>query len=231
MSVVGTGDTLEAARAAAYGRLAGVHLAGGHHRSDIALAAVRGAIGDSRNAGGRPLRVESMTDGSWERDFAAYVEGRGAALRGTAYLLSGNWHAAEDLTQVALTKLYVAWRRIDRSGSVDAYARQVLVRAFLDERRRPWRRERPAADPPDRAAPGDASGAVTERAALEVALRRLPRTQRAVLVLRYWGRSRRRRHSAIALAVSEGTVGGMRPAAWPRCERCWKGGGPGGEIR
>ena len=44
VSVVGTGDTLEAAREAAYGRLAGVHLAGGHHRSDIALAAVRGAV-------------------------------------------------------------------------------------------------------------------------------------------------------------------------------------------
>ncbi|MFL6128663.1 MAG: phosphoribosylamine--glycine ligase [Mycobacteriales bacterium] len=45
VSVVGTGDTLAAARDAAYARLAGVHLAGGHHRSDIALAAVRETIG------------------------------------------------------------------------------------------------------------------------------------------------------------------------------------------
>ena len=28
----------------------------------------------------------------WERDFAAYVEGRRMALRGTAYLLCGDWH-------------------------------------------------------------------------------------------------------------------------------------------
>ncbi|HST66740.1 MAG TPA: sigma factor, partial [Mycobacteriales bacterium] len=88
-----------------------------------------------------------MTD--WERDYARWVDGRGAALRATAYLLCGNWHAAEDLTQTALTKLYLAWRRLDRAGSVDAYARKVLMRTFLDERRRPWRREHTAADPPD----------------------------------------------------------------------------------
>jgi phosphoribosylamine--glycine ligase len=44
VSVVGTGDTLAEAREVAYGRLAGVHLDGGHFRTDIALAAVRGAI-------------------------------------------------------------------------------------------------------------------------------------------------------------------------------------------
>ncbi len=44
VSVVGTGETLDAAREAAYDRLAGVHLDGGHFRSDIALAAVEGTI-------------------------------------------------------------------------------------------------------------------------------------------------------------------------------------------
>jgi phosphoribosylamine---glycine ligase len=44
LSVVGTGDDLEAARADAYRRLAGVHLAGSHHRTDIALRAVRGEV-------------------------------------------------------------------------------------------------------------------------------------------------------------------------------------------
>jgi phosphoribosylamine--glycine ligase len=44
VSVVGTGDTLAAAREAAYERLAGVHLDGGHFRSDIARAAVDGTI-------------------------------------------------------------------------------------------------------------------------------------------------------------------------------------------
>jgi RNA polymerase sigma-70 factor (sigma-E family) len=141
----------------------------------------------------------------WEREFAAYVEGRSGALRGTAYLLCGNWHSAEDLTQTALTKLYLAWRRIDRVGSVDAYARQILVRCFLDEGRRPWRRERSSAEPPDEAAPGNDPAAVDERLVLEAALAGLPRVQRAVLVLRYWC-DLDIRTTAAALGVSEGTV-------------------------
>jgi RNA polymerase sigma-70 factor (sigma-E family) len=141
----------------------------------------------------------------WELDFTAYVDGRGAALRGTAYLLCGDWHAAEDLTQAALTKLYLAWRRIDRSGSVDAYARQVLLRTFLDERRRPWRRERSTAEPPDRPARSDPAGAVDERLALQAALRRLPPSQRAVVVLRHWC-DLDVRETAATLGISEGTV-------------------------
>jgi phosphoribosylamine--glycine ligase len=45
LSVVGTGPSLQAARADAYARVATVHLAGSHHRTDIALRAVNGEIG------------------------------------------------------------------------------------------------------------------------------------------------------------------------------------------
>jgi phosphoribosylamine--glycine ligase len=44
LSVVGTGADLAAARDDAYRRLDTVHLAGSHHRTDIALRAVRGEI-------------------------------------------------------------------------------------------------------------------------------------------------------------------------------------------
>ena len=44
LSVVGTGSDLAAARADAYRRLEGVHLAGSHHRSDIAERAVEGDV-------------------------------------------------------------------------------------------------------------------------------------------------------------------------------------------
>ncbi|MGH3613986.1 MAG: phosphoribosylamine--glycine ligase [Pseudonocardia sp.] len=44
LSVVGTGPDLAAAREDAYERLARVHLAGSHHRTDIGLLAVRGKI-------------------------------------------------------------------------------------------------------------------------------------------------------------------------------------------
>ena len=104
-----------------------MHLDGGH-RSDIALAR-----SPHRSFAGTPPPVVPCRErdrADWERDFAAYVDGRGGALRGTAYLLCGDWHAAEDLTQTTLTKLYLAWRRIDRIGSLDAYARPVLLRAL-----------------------------------------------------------------------------------------------------
>lgn len=44
LSVVGVGDDLVAAREQAYQRVAEVHLPGGHHRTDIALRAVDGAV-------------------------------------------------------------------------------------------------------------------------------------------------------------------------------------------
>jgi phosphoribosylamine--glycine ligase len=44
LSVVGTGEDLSVAREDAYRRLKGVHLAGSHHRTDIALRAAQGRI-------------------------------------------------------------------------------------------------------------------------------------------------------------------------------------------
>ena len=143
-----------------------------------------------------------MTSPDWERDFADYVAARSRLLCTTAYLLCGDWHRAEDLTQTALTKLYVAWRRIDRRESVDAYARKVLVRAMLDEHRRPWRREHAVAELPEQPGPADRAD---ERVDLLAALARLPGRQRAVVVLRYWS-DLGIAETAAVLGVTEGTV-------------------------
>jgi phosphoribosylamine--glycine ligase len=51
LSVVGTGDDLAAARADAYRRLDGVHLAGSHHRTDIAERAAAGEVAVPAPAG------------------------------------------------------------------------------------------------------------------------------------------------------------------------------------
>jgi RNA polymerase sigma-70 factor (sigma-E family) len=120
-------------------------------------------------------------------DFVAFYTARADHLRKTAYLLCGDWHLAEDLTQIAVTKLYQAWHRIDRHDTLDQYARRVLLRAFLDERRRPWRRE--FATLPESAA---LDGAVSDRTGVDdrliqrTALLRIPKGQRAVLVMRFW---------------------------------------------
>lgn len=53
LSVVGTGPDLAAARDDAYRRLDAVHLAGSHHRTDIALQAARGEIADPSGPAGR----------------------------------------------------------------------------------------------------------------------------------------------------------------------------------
>lgn len=122
-----------------------------------------------------------------ETEFVAYYEARAAAVRKTAYVLCGDWHLAEDLTQTAFTKLYQAWHRLERHDALDAYVRQTLVNAFLDERRRPWRREYaigPQSPLFDRPVPADDRGA--DREILLDALGRIPKRRRAVVVLRYW---------------------------------------------
>src|ERR1700761_5576240 len=89
-----------------------------------------------------------------ESAFRMYAVSRSPALRRTAYLMCGDWHQADDLVQTALTKLFVAWKRVRSDEHPDAYARRILTRCSLDERRRPWRRESPADELNDRAAVG-----------------------------------------------------------------------------
>src|SRR5205814_5957229 len=58
-------------------------------------------------------------------DFVAYYVARADHLRATAYLLCGDWHLAQDLTQIAFTKLYRVWGRVERHDTLDQYARRV----------------------------------------------------------------------------------------------------------
>ncbi len=138
-----------------------------------------------------------------DTDFTAYVAARQAHLQRVAYAVCGDWDRAEDLLQTALTKLYVAWPRVRRDGREEAYVRQIIVRANLDEVRRPrWRRERTGLDGLDRAAP---QPDVDTRDELFAALQALPEMQRSVVVLRYWlGLSVA--ETAADLGISEGTV-------------------------
>ncbi|MGW7682903.1 SigE family RNA polymerase sigma factor [Kribbella sp. NPDC054772] len=117
--------------------------------------------------------------------FEAYFAARSDAMRGTAYLLCGDWHRAEDLVQQTFTKIYLAWRRIQRHEVMDSYTRQTLVRTFLSERRRGWfRHESVGSSETERVTPS--SGLADERLVLLEALAKVPPRQRAVLVLRYW---------------------------------------------
>ena len=136
-------------------------------------------------------------------DFEAYVAARAAALRRTAYLLCGDWHQAEDIVQNALTKLYLAWRRVEKRDGMDAYVRQIVVRCVLDERRKGWRRESPTEALPERALVP--AGSSEDREALMAALAEVPAQQRAALVLRYW-EDLSIAETARILNISEGAV-------------------------
>ena len=135
--------------------------------------------------------------------FAEYFAARSGAMRGTAFLLCGDWHRAEDLVQAAFTKLYVHWNRVARHEALDPYVRQVLIRTFIDDGRRGWwRRERPQATPVDHPA---AQAGSDDRLVLMQALAAVPPRQRAVLVLRYW-EDMSVEQTAAVLSCSTGTV-------------------------
>jgi RNA polymerase sigma-70 factor (sigma-E family) len=124
-------------------------------------------------------------------------------LRRTAYLLCHDWHTADDLVSTTLAKLYDKWRRARQADNIDAYVRAMLVNAWLDERRRPWRREVPADELPevaDVAAPPRG-----EHADLLALLRSLPKRRRAVLVLRFY-LDHSVEETAEVLGISPGTV-------------------------
>jgi RNA polymerase sigma-70 factor (sigma-E family) len=124
------------------------------------------------------------TDVDGYREFAA---ARLDQLRRTAYLLCGDWHTADDLASTALIKVFRHWHRVSEMDNPDAYLRRTLLRAWLDERRRPWRREH-ATDPlPDRAAAASAgTDGVADRLTILALIAELPPRRRAVLVLRYF---------------------------------------------
>ncbi len=142
--------------------------------------------------------------------FAAYVAGRRPQLFRAAWLLCGDPHRAEDVVQSALARLYVAWPRVEKAQSVDAYVRRALVNSHIDESRRPWRREASAGDDlPERSV---GAPAVEEYDALWAALRALPPGQRRVVVLRHWwGLSVE--ETAADLGISAGTVKSQTSAA------------------
>ncbi|AUS78753.1 SigE family RNA polymerase sigma factor [Actinoalloteichus sp. AHMU CJ021] len=120
-----------------------------------------------------------------DSEFSRYFTEASRGVRATAYLLCGDWQRAEDLLQTAMLKVYLAWPRLANRDLLDGYTRRVLVRTFLDENRRLWRRrERSTTEVPDNTVhPGDEA---EHRMILRSVLATLPARQRAVLVLRYW---------------------------------------------
>ncbi|MFG3699502.1 SigE family RNA polymerase sigma factor [Micromonospora sp. NPDC047620] len=139
-----------------------------------------------------------------EEEFRDFVAARSGALLRTAYLLSGDWATAEDLLQTALTKTYLAWKRLGGIEAIEPYARRVMVNTSTSWWRRRWHGERPTEVLPERAAVDEIEHQL-DRDLLWRHLSALPTRQRAVLVLRYY-EDMSEAQTAALLGISPGTV-------------------------
>ena len=113
-----------------------------------------------------------------EREFTEFYASSATALRRTAYVVVRDWHVAEDLTQQAMAKLYVAWPRV-RAETRMAYARRAVVNECLSH----LRRHRP--ETPTDVLPEHSNVAPDSVHDLGSALAALPDRQRAIVALRF----------------------------------------------
>lgn len=137
-------------------------------------------------------------------EFRTYVAARGAALLRTAYLLTGHHADAEDLLQTALAKTYLAWDRITDKGSLDGYVRRAMVNTQISW----WRRRKVdayATDPLPELPVNDPTENSDLHYAVWAALARLPKRQRAAVVLRFY-EDLTEKEIADVLGISVGTV-------------------------
>ena len=121
---------------------------------------------------------------SRDDEFTAFAQAASARLLNTAYLLCGDWHTAEDLTQTTLAKVYAAWHRITRKDAVHAYAKRTLLNTYFVDCRRTRRGEilKSTEDLPEHTIEPQAHEL---RLTLIDALATLPPKARAIVVLRY----------------------------------------------
>lgn len=115
--------------------------------------------------------------------FEEFVATASPRLLRTAFLLTRDVGHAEDLLQTALARAWRAWSRID--GAPEPYVRRIMVNTYATWWRRRWRVETPTDELPERAG-ASVEDLVDRRDWLWAALGRLPRRQRAAVVLRYY---------------------------------------------
>ncbi|TWG12694.1 sigma-70 family RNA polymerase sigma factor [Actinoplanes teichomyceticus] len=115
-------------------------------------------------------------------EFTRFAYASSARLHSSAYQLCRDWHLAQDLTQATLTKLFLSWERAAGSDNLPAYAHKVLLRTYLDHRRRRSSTE----TTPGRLREPSYTVDADLRVTMMSALGRLPARDRAIVLLRYF---------------------------------------------
>lgn len=131
---------------------------------------------------------------------------------------------AEELVQDAFAALCQRWSSLASQSAAPAYLRSTVVNGARSARRRQGivRRHLRAAEP-DTAPPADFAMMLAEdHREVVTALRRLPRRQREVLVLRYWA-NLDEAEIAETLGISRGTVKSTVSRALDALENTLKG--------
>lgn len=139
------------------------------------------------------VEVDLVARRTRDEEFAAFMREARDPLHRMAYLLCGDRHRAEELTQQALERTYRAWSRA-RERDPLAYARRVLSNLRVDTWRRTRREVLAGPDElvqaygvgrPGRPGTAEPTGSVDDRDAVVRALLTLPVRQRRVVVLRH----------------------------------------------
>lgn len=120
--------------------------------------------------------------------YEEFADSRLAALVRYAVMLTGDPHQAQDLVQETMVRVQLNWRRVARADSPERYVRRMLTNQYVDWRRGSWVRRVLLRPEPDVAVtePGDHAQHTADRDQVWSWLARLPRRQRATLVLRYY---------------------------------------------
>jgi RNA polymerase sigma-70 factor (sigma-E family) len=156
------------------------------------------------DAAGPPDEAAAGPGARSERDFRSFVQLRWTALVRFGYLLTGDWGAAEDLTQVALERTWRRWRYV-RADRPEYYVKA----AMANQMRSRWRLRRPdpasVAEVAERELDEGHGDRHALRDALWTELLRLPPRMRAVVVLRVW-EDLSEAETARVLGMSTGSV-------------------------
>jgi RNA polymerase sigma-70 factor (sigma-E family) len=118
-------------------------------------------------------------------EFADYVAQRRPALMRFATVLTGQAWLADDLVSDVLGRAFERWSRIAELAEPHAYVRRMIVNDYMSWHRR-LARTTPRAEVEPVGHVADGADEHAERDAMIARLARLPRRQRAAVVLRYY---------------------------------------------
>ena len=123
-------------------------------------------------------------------EFEEYAAARLPALLRYATVLTADPVLAQDVVQDVLVKACLRWDRIQRADRPDDYVRRMVLNEYLSWRRR-WHVRSVRSAPPEvlqahQTPVADHAASVADRDEVRHRLARLPRRQRAMVVLRYY---------------------------------------------